>query len=55
MKTLCSIKDHEYYGFLDSYVNIFLLWNVSGTMKKIMVRTFKSTTLDVEVHYAEMV
>ena len=27
MKTLCRIKDHEYYGFLDSYVNIFLLWH----------------------------
>ena len=27
MKTLCRIKDHEYYDFLDSYVNIFFLWH----------------------------
>ena len=27
MKTLCRIKDHEYYDFLGSYVNIFLLWH----------------------------
>ena len=27
MKTLCRIIDNEYYDFLDSYVNIFLLWH----------------------------